>query len=406
MAVDYSAYRASNAYKNKKSLYDEGMENAKTADEWAAALQGASLGASFGVDAGSKIFGAAAGWTLGLISTLLGNNPNQRQYKTFLKGELENFSSGALTNMEDRNTYTAQLKRTVNATRTNYNDTYGAGKFEEIESAVMGILGMSNPNMLSSVIASLQYDNVAGEMKTRLVSSEYGKGMYEEEDITKLLEAHFSLSDLGAAYTDYIYETYMNADSAIGDAAKQISEEESQGLKAMELGEKELYQQLSGQFMNAFFSQQATDISNATALGSAQSEQSASGIRTSKSTANLSKMQRFRNDLSQATYAATIEYYQAQTRLQLESLEVTRAQLFSRSEANKIALQRQIKQNVNNDINTYLYGVGEGFFNVNDQAKAEGMNVANALAAADKLDMKTSNVQKNYFTATTGTSTK
>ena len=406
MAVDYSAYRNSQTYKNQKSVYDNALKNSEKADAWSAALTGTQIGASIGWDATSKAIGAGLGAIAGIAANVFGwYTPNEDTYK----GQLESIRllSGqkAISAMENKNKMTSSLKRQVNATRASYNDTYGAGKFEEIEQSVMGLLGMKNTTVLSQVIAGLQYDNVAGEMKTRLVNSEFGEGIYDESDITKLLEANFSLSDLGAAYTDYIYETYMNADSSIGDAARQISADEADALQSVEMNEKEMQGQLAQQFLSAFFGQQSTDISNASALGSAQSEQASSGIKMSKSTANASKMQKFRSDLAKATYAATLEYYESQVQSQLESLSITRSQIFSRSEMSKLALKRQIKESVNKDVNNYLYGVSEGMDQWNDAASAEDLYVADTLAANDARGSAQTTAEK-YLTKTTSNSTK
>ena len=393
-SYDYSAYKNLSAYTEANSVYKAQMDAAKNADRAndsakEAAVLGSVVGAIAGITALASGAGAtsvsvwsaagsAAGATAGLFTNGGVINWLQKmsdKYKWGLKiastsardtqranilGSRNLDLANAKSAANERNLNVLDTRRFINATRSNYDMTYGAGSFGKIEQTVMGLLGMSTGDRaLSSILSGLETNSSIEGIKSRLVTnSDLGEdGVFDSDDINSLLEANFSLAELGAAYTDYIYETYMRGDSAVGDAARELSLQKAEAQHDYEMGAEELNSRLSQQFVNAFFGAYSQNVSDAKAIGGTQAEAGASGLRV-RGSSGATKMQRFQQDLAQASYAATLSYYKSDLDRQYAALETSRSHTFNQISANTLSLKRNISAGVTESINNYLYGAG------------------------------------------------
>ena len=398
MAINYSktstykdVYKNANRMWDDAKAYDSDVNRQRSYGTWQSVVSsiGGAIGGAEGGEAGRAI-GTAGGWLLGSViagagDALIGDSWNEtfawlnggisrsgrRQGINTLITERDKFVTASKTTLSERNDVIRDLRANINLARNDYDMTYGKGSYDKIEQSVIGLLNLENTTALREVLSKMQEDKVANNIASRMLNYELGYnddegnpamtgGNYTQEDINKFIESAISLSDLGNAYTNYLFDTYSNADTEFGDKAKALTTAQTQAIEDYEqsIGASNL--DLSQQFASAFFNYREQNIAGEEQLGRAQAEQSSSGIRTTSRTATGSKMQKVRNDIARASYLSTLKYLTNRLTASYKNLETTRSRTFKAIEDNRILMRRQMSADVTNRINSIFRGYGQG----------------------------------------------
>ena len=418
MAINYSKTSTyKDVYKNANRMWegyreaDSETNRQRSYGTWQKMVgtMGSAIGMAEGGTAGSAI-GETAGWLLGSAiagagDALFGESWNEawalfnggisrtarRQGINELISQRDKFVTASKTTLSERNDVIRDLRANINLARNDYDMTYGKGSYDKIEQSVIGLLNLENTTALREVLSNMQEDKVANNIASRMLNYNIGSvdengnesvamtgGNYTQEDINKFIESAISLSDLGNAYTNYLFDTYSNADTEFGDKAKALTTAQTQAIEDYEqsIGASNL--DLSQQFASAFFNYREQNITGEEQLGRAQAEQSSSGIRTTSRTATGSKMQKVRNDIARASYLSTLKYLTNRLTASYKNLETTRSRTFKAIEDNRILMRRQMSADVTNRINSIFRGYGQGANEAGGKEKATDLYVSSA----------------------------
>ena len=287
--------------------YKRDIEVATGSSAFGGMLTGASAGASIGAAFGGigSVFGGIIGGIAGLFTGLF----TQEQKKAEYRGYRDQALIDRMEMTEQRNDLILSAKQSINSFRTSFDTTYGEGMYDIYDDLFSRILDLpSGTKTVSDLLEGLSTDNISGVITTSVLGE---NGLSEEA-----LLGSISASDVNATYLQYMQETIRNSETAIGLQFQAQSYKETSYIRNYYDSIEQYNLQVAEQFNNAFLQQRANRISGETAMGEASTRQATSGIRQTGSGTNLTGIQQFQNDLSDAAYYSTLDYMIRQYEIQ------------------------------------------------------------------------------------------
>ena len=395
MAVSYNKgkvnYTKNRAYTETKASTESlknqkwsEAENAYWSGMWSGlgtgAVTGAGVGAVFG-PAGAAI-GALLGGAAGQIFGGWSGNEEKKAIKEKFYGDIQ---TNVATNKEnarqtqkERNNLITQSQYFVNSSKSNFISTYGRDSFNMLEATITSLLDMNSSTAgiqkASELLGGLQRDSIIGQIETRLMNQDYlvdengnrATGGLEQSQVEALNSVYIDVSDLGSQYVQYLYDSILTSDTEIGDQAKALSDNERMEIEQLDDNMKSLALSNQQKFAELFLNQRSSNVSNAQNLGEVEADSGASGIKASKSSRTSVNATKLGQDISNASYAILLESYQKQLEASIQSGNLSREQVYFSSRQQMAMLNRQIKNSVNQSINTYVHGSAEYIKNIGE----------------------------------------
>ena len=410
MAYTKPNYVNSSFYKDTKDIanqsYDAALNKDKSQFYTYAGQIGGSLGTIVGSFMGQGALGAAigssAGIALGGLARLIG-----KDNAIFVKTERDSLQAKMISNrnalygsaetaMNDRNKNLSELKRLGNSMKMQFDYNYGSGMFDELQSAISQILGLSDGKKIYEVLSSLNPDTVVGELANRLVYNDSevfsDSSAFTSDDYRKILEETVSLGDLGSEYTKYIVEKAQQSGMTqieFQNLSKQMEDAQEDYLKSM----TDLGSEFTKMFSDAFLSKIESDIESEMNIGA--SEAKSSGFKNRNGSAST-KYQKVRKDISDVAYLTTIQMYQKSLESQISTLQTSRQRAYYEYQRQILTMQNKIESDMNESLNNYIYGVGKGLSTAEKLEFEEASSIAGAMAYNEKIGEYNSNDKKVY----------
>ena len=410
MAYNKPNYSNSSFYKDTKDIanqsYDAALNKDKSQFYTYAGQIGGSLGTIVGSFMGQGALGAAigssAGIALGGLARLIGKDK-----AIFVKTERDSLQAKMISNrnslygsaetaMNDRNKNLSELKRLGNSMKMQFDYNYGSGMFDELQSAISQILGLSDGKKIYEVLSSLNPDTVVGELANRLVYNDTDvfsdTSAFTSDDYRNILEKTVSLGDLGSEYTKYIVEKAQQSGMTqieFQNLSKQMEDAQEDYLKSM----TDLGSEFTKMFSDAFLSKVESDIESEMNIGA--SEAKSSGFKNRNGSAST-KYQKVRKDISDVAYLTTIQMYQKSLESQISTLQTSRQRAYYEYQRQILTMQNKIEADMNESLNNYIYGVGKGLSTAEKLEFEEASSIAGAMAYNEKIGEYNSNDKKVY----------
>ena len=410
MAYTKPNYVNSSFYKDTKDIanqsYDAALNKDKSQFYTYAGQIGGSLGTIVGSFMGQGALGAAigssAGIALGGLARLIG-----KDNAIFVKTERDSLQAKMISNrnalygsaetaMNDRNKNLSELKRLGNSMKMQFDYNYGSGMFDELQSAISQILGLSDGKKIYEVLSSLNPDTVVGELANRLVYNDANvfsdTSAFTSDDYRNILEKTVSLGDLGSEYTRYIVEKAQQSGTTqieFQNLSKQMEDAQEDYLKRM----TDLGSEFTKMFSDAFLSKIESDIESEMNIGA--SEAKSSGFKNRNGSAST-KYQKVRKDISDVAYLTTIQMYQKSLESQISTLQTSRQRAYYEYQRQILTMQNKIESDMNESLNNYIYGVGKGLSTAEKLEFEEASSIAGAMAYNEKIGEYNSNDKKVY----------
>ena len=410
MAYTKPNYVNSSFYKDTKDIanqsYDAALNKDKSQFYTYAGQIGGSLGTIVGSFMGQGALGAAigssAGIALGGLARLIGKDK-----AIFVKTERDSLQAKMISNrnslygsaetaMNDRNKNLSELKRLGNSMKMQFDYNYGSGMFDELQSAISQILGLSDGKKIYEVLSSLNPDTVVGELANRLVYNDANvfsdTSAFTSDDYRNILEKTVSLGDLGSEYTRYIVEKAQQSGMTqieFQNLSKQMEDAQEDYLKSM----TDLGSEFTKMFSDAFLSKVESDIESEMNIGA--SEAKSSGFKNRNGSAST-KYQKVRKDISDVAYLTTIQMYQKSLESQISTLQTSRQRAYYEYQRQILTMQNKIESDMNESLNNYIYGVGKGLSTAEKLEFEEASSIAGAMAYNEKIGEYNSNDKKVY----------
>ena len=410
MAYTKPNYVNSSFYKDTKDIanqsYDAALNKDKSQFYTYAGQIGGSLGTIVGSFMGQGALGAAigssAGIALGGLARLIG-----KDNAIFVKTERDSLQAKMISNrnalygsaetaMNDRNKNLSELKRLGNSMKMQFDYNYGSGMFDELQSAISQILGLSDGKKIYEVLSSLNPDTVVGELANRLVYNDTDvfsdTSAFTSDDYRNILEKTVSLGDLGSEYTKYIVEKAQQSGITqieFQNLSKQMEDAHEDYLKSM----TDLGSEFTKMFSDAFLSKVESDIESEMNIGA--SEAKSSGFKNRNGSAST-KYQKVRKDISDVAYLTTIQMYQKSLESQISTLQTSRQRAYYEYQKQILTMQNKIESDMNESLNNYIYGVGKGLSTAEKLEFEEASSIAGAMAYNEKIGEYNSNDKKVY----------
>lgn len=395
MAVSYNKgkvnYTKNRSYTETKasteSLKNQVFDEAKTTNSnsiWTGIGTGAATGATIGSVAGpvGAVFGAIGGL---IVGGLFGGFSGIEQEKAIKEKFYGNIQTNVATNKEEarktqkeRNNLITKSQYFVNSSKSNFISTYGRDSFNMLEATITSLLDMNSSTAgiqkASELLGGLQRDSIIGQIETRLMNQDYlvdengnrATGGLEQSQVEALNSVYIDVSDLGSQYVQYLYDSILTSDTEIGDQAKALSDNERMEIEQLDDNMKSLALSNQQKFAELFLNQRSSNVSNAQNLGEVEADSGASGIKASKSSRTSVNATKLGQDISNASYAILLESYQKQLEASIQSGNLSREQVYFSSRQQMAMLNRQIKNSVNQSINTYVHGSAEYIKNIGE----------------------------------------
>ena len=410
MAYTKPNYVNSSFYKDTKDIanqsYDAALNKDKSQFYTYAGQIGGSLGTIVGSFMGQGALGAAigssAGIALGGLARLIGKDK-----AVFVKTERDSLQAKMISNrnalygsaetaMNDRNKNLSELKRLGNSMKMQFDYNYGSGMFDELQSAISQILGLSDGKKIYEVLSSLNPDTVVGELANRLVYNDANvfsdTSAFTSDDYRNILEKTVSLGDLGSEYTRYIVEKAQQSGTTqieFQNLSKQMEDAQEDYLKSM----TDLGSEFTKMFSDAFLSKVESDIESEMNIGA--SEAKSSGFKNRNGSAST-KYQKVRKDISDVAYLTTIQMYQRSLESKISTLQTSRQRAYYEYQRQILTMQNKIESDMNESLNNYIYGVGKGLSTAEKLEFEEASSIAGAMAYNEKIGEYNSNDKKVY----------
>lgn len=452
MAIDYTQF---DTYKTTKSAYQDAISQADDLDHqqgmkniFSAGTTAASLFSGAGVV--GSVFGFLGGTFLGAaVEAMSPTSTNKnRQYSNIRQLNTGYYTSAAKAQSE-RNTLISNAQYYVQQTKSNFAQTYGKDSFNMLESTIATLLNMDSSTAgqkrMSELLGGLSRDSIIGDIETRLlnitqpVTDASGNYVYEEtteeNDLKDALLARFTgtdnrtvktqsmygqmdrstlnalntkyltISDLGTAYIQNLYESIVNSDSTYGATAEQLSKEQKFAAEQVEQSFKQTMMNNSQKFAELFLNMRSENISNAQGMGKSEAASGASGIKASQSSRTNNQVTKMNQDIARASYAILYDSYQKQVKADLSSGQLSREQVGYQYASQINSLKRQIKQSTENDINSWFHSATQYATQIGDYEEDTDTNMAAAKAGEEVLknhgqEYKSAQMKYIYNTST------
>ena len=260
----------------------------------------ASVGAS--VSGPLAGLGAALGAVAGALFGLVTGGLQDAQLKEQYRGQRDQFIIDRMEAAEQRNDMILQAQSEISAFRTSFDSTYGEGMYDTYNDLFTSILNLpSGTKTVSDLLETLSLDNVSGKIESSLLG--------EDALSSDMLTASISASDVNSTYLQFMQEQIRSSETVIGMQFAAQSYRENSYVRDYFDSMDQYNLQLAEQFSNAFLQQRMNRLSGQSAMGEASTAQATSGIRQTGSGTNLTTIQQFQNDLSDAAYYSTMDYY-------------------------------------------------------------------------------------------------
>ena len=272
------------------------MLGALNTNQWANALNAGITGASTGV-----AMMAAIESSLGPIGLILGAATlgiSLWQSQTNLRNERELLLSQREEITRQRNRYINSAKQSINAFRSDFDSTYGEGMYDTYDDLFTKILNLPAGGTVSDILESLSLDNVSG-----VVNTEIGDRL-----TAAAMTGAISASDVNSRYLQYMQETIRNGETAIGLQFQQQTQKETSLINSYNDNINQYNLALAEQFSNAFLQQRTANVGLASDMGEASTAQAASGFRQMGGGQNLTAIQQYQQDISNAAYYSTLNF--------------------------------------------------------------------------------------------------
>lgn len=412
MAYTKPNYVNSSFYKDTKKVASKSYKaamNSDKSDYYSAVSEiGSGIGGvigtfipSIGASGGSAI-GSLSGLALGGLYNLI--RGDDAIFMTSARDQLQaqmianrnSLYGSAETAMEQRNTNLSSLKRLGNTMKQQFDYNYGSGMFDELQGAISQILNISDGRKIYDVLSSLNPDTVVGQLASRLVYNDSevfsDSSAFTSDDYRKILEETVSLGDLGSEYTKYIVEKAQQSGTTkieFQNMSEQLDASHEDYLKRM----ADLGVDFSKMFSDAFSSKIESDIESEMNIGA--SEAKSSGFKNRNGSAST-KYQKVRKDISDVAYLTTIQMYQKSFESQIGSLNISRQKAYYEYQRQILSMQMQLESNINESLNNYIYGVGQGLATAKELEFTEASSIAGAMAYNDQLAEYESSDKKVY----------
>lgn len=289
------SYTTRNNYRGNKDELWNAAAWESTKGAFSAGAAGAGVGASIGWDPISKGVGAAIGFIGGLI---FGGLHSNNKYKQQVRDQRESLINQRDSAQSARNDLIYSGKTLVGTTRSNIDSTYGAGTFNEFNDLFAQIFNMpTGTSTLSTFLDNMQYDKVGGVIESSVLDGGFSMG------------GQMSLSDISNSYLEYLRGQIGSANTAFGMQIQGMESQEKYLVSDYFDSVDAYNQQIARQFSSAFLNRKSEQVSGELSLGQAAVEQASSGIRVDgASSATLTNLQKFQNDLADIAYASSIDY--------------------------------------------------------------------------------------------------
>ena len=256
---------------------------------------GAGTGAVVGWDPVSKAVGAGIGAILGAF---FGGFSARKKHNQQIKDQRESLINQRDAAQSARNDLIYSGKTLVGTTRSNIDSTYGAGTFNEFNDLFAQIFNMpAGTSTLSTFLDNMQYDKVGGLIESSVLDGGFSMG------------GQMSLTDISNSYLEYLKGQIGSANTAFGMQIQGMESQEKYLVSDYFDSVDAYNQQVAQQFSSAFLNRKSEQVSGELSLGQAAVEQASSGIRVDgASSATLTNLQKFQNDLADIAYASSIDY--------------------------------------------------------------------------------------------------
>lgn len=413
MAISYNKkkvdYTQTNSYKttyqSTKDAYNETMKSAQKADDsddLSSFLKytstGAGIGAAVGTVGGIFVGGlvGAGAWVGRQLFKWLGGNSKTDEANTQF---FTNINNNILANTEEarklqvtRNQNIVDAKYLVNKTQSDFVNTYGQDSFNMLEATINTLFTMDSSTRgienISSIIGGLQKDNIVTEIETRLMQQDYvgdyqkvknkdnkdvevfvtdeNQNGFTKAQVDKMYSTSYSLASLGQQYVEYLYNSVVHSDTAVGLQAESLSQSERYELGELDDNIKSLVLSNQQKFSELFLNERSSNISAAQNLGEAEAAGGASGIKASKSARTSVNATRMSQDIANASYAIMLNSYQKQLEASIASGQLSREKVLYSYQNQMYSLKQQIKSSFNESLNSYLHGAVTSIKNIGE----------------------------------------
>lgn len=389
MATSYKKptvdYTKTNAYTKQKTSNDSAWAQAQTSlakEALSNLLKYVGGGAATGASIGSVVpgigtgIGAFVGAFIGmggwLGDRIINGGKYDEQYYDALNKEITENTVKARSTQIERNDLISDAKYFVNSTKSNFVSTYGKDSFNMLEATIESFINMNSTTRgierISNIVGGLQKDEIIGDINTRILDQSYvsyegGKPstVLTSEQIDSLYTSSYSLASLGSHYIEYLYNSIVSNDSSIRDSVEEIEFNEEASIKELDSNIQSLVLSNQEKFSELFLNQRSSNISAAQALGEAEAEGGASGIKASRSARTNVNITKMNQDIAQASYAIVLNSYQKQLEASIASGQLSREQVYFSSRQQMKNLKRQIESGLNDTINSYVHGAASSF---------------------------------------------
>lgn len=263
-------------------------------------ISGLASGFATGVTAGS-VFGAAGSAVGGIIGLIFGGifgGSSANKYREQDINTRNNLINARDSEQNNRNIAIKNAKETIDLTRSNIDNTYGAGTFADFNALFSSVFNMpEGSSSLMQFLTNMDYDTVGGVINTSSVDADVVEG------------GAMSLADIKGNYLEYFKQQLGAADTAFGIQMRQYDAQARNLVNSYEQSIGSMQLQTAQSFANAFLNRQAEQIQGEQAMGQASLQQATSGLRqTAGSGQVLTNMQKFQNDLADIAYASLLDY--------------------------------------------------------------------------------------------------
>ena len=299
--------------------------------------------------------GLGIGLLLGAIS-IFQNQSELRSQRDVYRNQLGQLRT-------QRNSLITNAQKYISDQRSYFDSTYGEGMYDTYDELFRKILGMpSGSQTVSDLLESLSLDDENGVIKSSTA------GLVTED----MLTGSISLSDINSTYLEYMQNQIMDSESVLGLQFRQRTAEENQILSAYRSSIEQYNLETAQKFSDAFLSHRSELLSSAAAMGEALSAQSGSGIRQTGSGRNLTNIQKFQQDLSDAAYASTIGYLMDSYKLGIGQAEENLIYNVQRIRNENAIAVEQFTNEMISSMNRYYGELGQAASEINSAEETIG----------------------------------
>ena len=427
MAVNYASTDTYTTYKNNAN---SNLKQAHKDDrkEWHNGIlnrttQMTSFGSSIGSIWGGVGTGVGAliGGGLGVLIGLFeqGNyNENYLSEIANLNNDIATYTSTAASSQKNRNSLINNVDYYINQSTSSFTSTYGKNAFTMLESTIQSILDMdkttSGQKKLSELLGGLKQDTIIGDIETRLLNTDLkddkGNAVTGRIDYNTLLNMntkYLDISSLGQMYVESLYNAVFNSDTEIGDAAKQISDEQEYALAESDEQFASIVISNQEKFAELFLNARSSNISNAESIGETEAASGSSGIKASKASRTNANATKLKADISNASYAIMLKSYKQSVKASIDSGNLSRSKAYYSTQQQINTLKRQLKTSIGESINNYFHTGTSAALEIGEEERNTDEAMATVQSAKDVITDhgETPNETLKYI-YTTSTATK